>query len=255
MPNLNPKIIFLGTPEFAVPALQALVQGGFLPALVITQPDKPVGRNQQLTPPPVKEFALANNLTIAQPKNKKELEKIFANNDCDVCILAAFGMIIPDDCLAKPKFGFLNIHPSLLPEFRGSAPIQQAILDGHKTTGVSIIKLVKEVDAGPIYAQKEIPILAQDNAQTLGAKLAFVGAQLLVEILPDFLAQKIKPTLQSDNLATFTKIIERDDGRVDWQQTAGQIDRQFRAFFPWPGVFTHLAGKRLKIANLSVLEG
>ncbi|MFA5021960.1 MAG: methionyl-tRNA formyltransferase [Patescibacteria group bacterium] len=255
MPPIKPKIIFWGTPEFAVPVLQALIKNDFLPALVVTQPDKPVGRKQQLTPPPVKEFALANNIAVLQPQKKKDFAAVFADNDYDLCILAAYGLIIPDEYLNKPKFGFLNIHPSLLPQYRGSAPIQQAILNGDKVTGVSIIKLVQAVDAGPIFSQKEVPLLPTDNAQTLSLKLAQIGAELLVEILPDYLAGKISPASQSENLATYTEMIDRNDGRIDWQQTAEQIGRQFRAFYPWPGIFAQLDGKRLKIANLSVLGG
>jgi methionyl-tRNA formyltransferase len=255
MPHDKLRLIFLGTPEFAVPALRALIDNNFKPFLVVTQPDKPVGRRQTLTPPPVKILAQKFCIPVEQPKDKDELKKIF--NDCqvDICVLTAFGMIIADEILVQPKLGFLNIHPSLLPKYRGTSPIQQAILDGEQKTGVSIIKLVKEVDAGPIIGQAEVEIVRNDNAITLSEKLAQAGADLLLKSLPDYLAGKIEPVDQNNQLASLTKMIERHDGRIDWQKSAVQIDRQFRAFYPWPGTFTYLAGKRLKIVNLSVLEG
>lgn len=251
----QPKIIFLGTPEFALPTLEALIKNDLAPVLVVTQPDKKVGRKQNLAPPSIKEMALANNLAIVQPKNKKELAKIFSRQIFDVAILVAYGLIIPDEIINQPKFGFLNLHPSLLPKYRGPSPIQAALLNGDNETGVSIIKLVKAIDAGPIVAQKKVDIKPEDNAESLHDKLAKVGAELLIQILPDYLAGRIKPISQDEVKASYTKIIKRDDGQINWQKTASQIDGQFRAFYPWPGVFTHLDGKRLKIANLGVLEG
>lgn len=251
----KPKIVFLGTPEFALPTLEALIKNDLAPALVVTQPDKKVGRKQNLALPPIKEMALGNNLAIAQPNNKKELADIFSHQNFEVAILVAYGMIIPDEIINQPKFGFLNLHPSLLPKYRGPAPIQTVLLNGDNKTGVSIIKLVKAIDAGPIIAQKEIKIESTDNAQILHDKLARLGAELLVKVLADYLAGQIKPKLQDESQATFTKIIEREDGLIDWSKSAQQIACQFRAFYPWPGVFTHLAGKRLKIADLGVLEG
>ncbi|MFA6254549.1 MAG: methionyl-tRNA formyltransferase [Patescibacteria group bacterium] len=249
------KIVFLGTPEFAMPILQALIGNNYKLALVITQPDKPAGRKQELIPPPIKVLAQKNNLAIAQPNNKKELAAIFEQNKFDLAVLAAYGMIIPDEILTKPKFGFLNIHPSLLPKYRGSSPIQSAILTGDKKTGVSIIQLAKKIDAGPIVAQAETEIEPQDNVEILSQKLAELGGQLLIETIPGYLKGEVKLRPQNETEATFTKMIEREDGLINWQKTASQIERQFRAFYPWPGVFTHLAGKRLKIANLGVLEG
>ncbi len=253
--NNKPKIVFLGTPEFALPSLEALIKNDLAPALVVTQPDRKIGRKQNFVPPPVKEMALANSLKVIQPKNKKKLAEILSSQFFDVAILVAYGMIIPDEIINKPKYGFLNLHPSLLPKYRGSSPIQTSLLDGEEKTGISIIKLSKAVDAGPIVAQKEVKILPTDNAQTLHDKLAKAGAELLVKILADYFADKIKLSIQDESKATFTKIINREDGQINWQNNAQQIFCQFRAFFPWPGVFTYLAGKRLKIVNLSVIGG
>jgi len=251
----KPKIVFFGTPEFSLPILEALIKNNFAPVLVVTQPDKKAGRKQELVPPPVKKLALANDLPVVQPESKKELKNILEKYQPDICILVAYGMIISDDILAKPKFGFLNIHPSLLPKYRGPSPIQTVILNGEKETGVTIIELTASVDAGPIVAQQMIEIKSAATAESLHDSLSQIGAELLVKILPDYLNGKIKPKPQNESLAAYTKIIEREDGLINWQKTAQQIDCQFRAFYPWPGVFTHLAGKRLKIANLGVLGG
>lgn len=255
MLSSKPKIIFLGTPEFALPALEALIKNDLAPFLVITQPDKPIGRKQNLSPSPIKELALANNLEIAQPRNKKELKEVFSQNKADICILVAYGMIIPDEIINQPEFGFLNLHPSLLPKYRGSSPIQTALLNGDKETGISIIKLTDQVDAGPVFAQKELAVEDNDNAEILHDKLANLGAELLVKILPKYLAGEAELAPQDESRVTYTEMIDREDGAINWSKTALEIKRQFQAFYPWPGIFSHLDGKRLKIANLGVLEG
>lgn len=255
MKKNKPKIIFLGTPEFAVPALLKLINSNFLPDLVITQPDRPAGRKQELNVSPIKLIAQKFKIKVLQPENKKELEEILIEEKPDICILVAYGMIITQRAIDIPKFGFLNLHPSLLPAYRGSSPIQTAILNGDKQTGVTIIKLSSKVDAGPIVAQKEVPIEKSDNAEVLHNKLAEAGADLLIDILPKYLASEIKVVEQNDSQATFTKILKREDGQIKWQDSAQQIEQKFKAFSPWPGVFTIFNGRRLKIANLSVLEG
>jgi len=251
----KPQIIFLGTPEFAIPALEKLLQNNFTPTLVITQPDKPIGRHQQLAMPPVKELALANNLEVAQPRDKKELKEVFQKYKPDICILVAYGMIIPNSIINQPKYGFLNLHPSLLPKYRGPSPMQTAILNGDKKTGVSIIKLNNEVDAGDIVFQKEYKLNQTETADILHDDLAKMGAEMIVEILPDYLENNIEVQRQNHELATFTNIIKRSDGRIDWLKSAIQIERQFRAFFPWPGIFSQIDKKRFKIVNLGLLKG
>ncbi len=251
----KPKIIFLGTPEFAVPSFQALIKNNLTPILVVTQPDKPVGRKQELVFSPVKQIALENKIPVFQPAAKADLQNVFLKYKPDICVLVAFGLIIPKKYLNQPRCGFLNIHPSLLPKYRGSSPIQTAVLNGDQVTGVTIIQLTPALDAGPIVAQEIINISPVDNAETLHDKLSQVGADLLIKTLPNYLAGQIKPKSQDDSQATYTKIINRQDGQINWQEKALEIDRQFRAFHPWPGVFSHLDRKRLKIVNLSVLEG
>lgn len=250
----KPELIFLGTPDFALPALKRLMASDFKPSLVITQPDQPVGRRQELTPPPVKVLANQNKIKVLQPATKKELADIFRKNFCDVAIVVAYGMILPASVLATPKHGFLNIHPSLLPKYRGSSPIQSALLNGEKETGVTVMKLTEKMDAGPILVSQGFKITDQ-NASQLHDLLAELGAELLVKVLPDYLSNKIDLMPQDDSRATYTKIIKREDGLINWGKSAELIFNQFRAFNPWPGVFTYLAGKRLKISNLSVFSG
>jgi methionyl-tRNA formyltransferase len=251
----KPKIVFLGTPEFAVPVLSALIASGLAPELVITQPDRPAGRKQKLVPPPVKIVAEKHGLKILQPENKSALTEIFNDLEVDICILVAFGMIIPASILDKPRCGFINLHPSLLPQYRGSSPIQMTILNGDLLTGVSLIKLNAGVDAGPIIVQKQVSISPAETAGSLHDRLAKIGAELVIQILPEYLSGGIVPVAQDESRATYTSMIRRENGLVDWNRAANEIDRQFRAFYPWPGIFTHLDGKRLIIAKLSVMEG
>ena len=255
MLDLKPKIIFLGTPHFASPFLQALVKNQMKPVLVITQPDEPVGRKKELTPPPVKVVAEKLGITVSQPKDKREIIEELKKHQPDICVLVAYGQIISPEALLIPKFGFVNVHPSLLPKYRGASPIQTAILNGDNQTGISIIQLTRKVDAGPIVAQEAIDIKPTDTAETLHNSLSQLGAKLLIKILPDYLAGNMRPKPQDESKATYTKLFSRQDGLINWQETASQIEAQFRAFHPWPGVFAYWGQKRLKIVNLSVLEG
>ena len=255
MPSQNLKIIFLGTPDFAIPILQALVNNKLKPVLVITQPDEPQGRKKQLTPPPVKVFAQENDLEVAQPKTKKELAEILKQHQPDICVLVAYGEIISQESLDIPKRGFINVHPSLLPKYRGSSPIQTAILNQDDVTGVTIMKMDAKMDHGPILAQQQIEISLNDNNQILHEKLADAGSKLLLDTLPKYIAGEIKPQAQNADQATFTNIIKRSDGQIDWQKSAKQIQAQFRAFYPWPGIFTTFNNKRLKITKMSLLKG
>jgi len=255
MPDKKITTVFLGTPEFSIPVLHALVNSAYRPDVVLTQPDKPAGRKMALTPPPVKQFAKEYDLTVKQPENKKELTELIKKIKPDICILVAFGMIIPNELLTLPKYGWINIHPSLLPKYRGSSPIPTAIISGDNETGVSIIKLINKVDAGDILAQQHLEIAANDNTETLGVKLSDLAGRMLIDILPQYLDDKLKMSVQNDEQATYTAIIDRGNGLIDWHQSAIEIYRKFRGFYPWPGIFTYLGGKRLKIANLSVLEG
>lgn len=234
------KIIFFGTPDFAVPALEALVGAGFSVAAVVTNPDEPAGRKQILTPPPVKIAAEKHGIPVLQPE---KLEPQFFQKDApeaDLFAVAAYGKIIPKSILEIPKRGAINIHPSLLPRWRGASPIQYTILSGDEKAGVTVMLIDELMDHGPILAQQELANYKPQytNYKTLHDESAKLGARLLAETLPKFLSGEIKPVPQEDAKATFSKILKKDDGRADWKKPAGEIARMVRALTPWPGVWT-----------------
>lgn len=235
----NNKIIFFGTPKFALPTLSALHQKGFNIVLVVTKPDKPAGRNLKLTPTPVK--IMAEKLSYPVCDSIKDLYLETESLKPDLGIVVAYGKIIPQKILDSFPLGCINIHPSLLPKYRGTSPIQTAILNGDQETGVTIMKLDKEMDHGDIISQSQIPISKTDDSKVLHNKLATKGAELLIKVLPDYLLGKLKPTPQNHNQATFTKMITKEAGQIDWNKDAEEIERQIRAYYPWPGSFTSLA--------------
>jgi len=265
------KIIFIGTPEFGAIILEELIKGGYPPVLVISSPDKPVGRKQILTPPPVKVVARKYGIPVEQPERiesrvprqrseaKEDSKAVLAhlkfkikNLKPDLGILAAYGQIIPKDILDIPKFGFLNVHPSLLPKYRGPSPIQFTILNGEKKSGVTIILMNEKIDHGPIISQKSLEIKEQETAETLHDKLAQLGAYLLLETIPKWVKGLIKPKEQDDAQATFTKILFREDGKIDWKKPVELLEREIRAFYPWPGsyIIWENKGKLIKIKIL-----
>lgn len=237
--NMNKiKIIFFGTPEFAVPALQKLIENKSFEVLaIVCAPDKPLGRKQILTPPPIKVLAQKNKIPIFQPEKIENFKSQISNCEPDLIIVCAFGQFIPKNILDLPKYGCLNIHPSLLPKYRGPSPIQSAILNREEKTGVSIILLDDKMDHGPVIANFKLQI-SNYNYEELSKKLADLGAQLLIETIPQWINEKIKPVPQNDAEATFTKIIKKEDGKIDWQKSAREIENQLQAFYPWPGSFT-----------------
>lgn len=251
----NANIVFLGTPEFALPALKQLIENDLRPELVITQPDRPVGRGYQLAFPPVKQLALDNNLAIEQPKTRSELSNIFSSHQFDIAVLVAYGMIIPSAILAAPRCGFLNLHPSLLPKYRGSSPIQASLLNGDRITGITIMRLSDKMDAGPIISQQIVDVLPGENAHSLSRRLAEIGAMAMIDSVKACLANNVAEVTQDEAQATYTTKVSRSDGRVDWTRSARDIERQFSAFTPWPGLYTFLDGKRLKIEKIGVIEG
>ncbi|HRY52786.1 MAG TPA: methionyl-tRNA formyltransferase [Candidatus Portnoybacteria bacterium] len=233
------KIIFLGTPEFALPILEKLINSEYKPAAVFCAPDKPVGRQQTLTPPPVKVLAQKYGLLVYQPANKKELTEQIAELKPGLILSAAYGIIVPQEVLDAPKFSCLNIHPSLLPKYRGASPIQTAILNGDTESGTTIFKMDAKMDTGTIIAKETFPLSSQKlTTPELSKKLAELSAGLLLNILPDWLAGKIKPEVQNEALASYSRIIAKEDGQINWQKTAKEIEQQIRAFFPWPGSFS-----------------
>jgi methionyl-tRNA formyltransferase len=246
------KIIFIGTPEYGAIVLEGLIKGGYRPVLAVTVPDKPKGRKQILTPPVVKVVAKKHNIPVEQPEIIKNLKLKIKNLKPDLGILAAYGQIIPKDILDIPKFGFLNIHPSLLPKYRGPSPIQFTILNGEKKSGVTIILMDEKIDHGPIISQKSLEIKEQETAETLHNKLAQLGAYLLLETVPKLVKGLIKPKEQDDAQATFTKILFKEDGKIDWKKPVELLEREIRAFYPWPGsyIIWENKGKLIKIKIL-----
>jgi len=250
------RIVFMGTPQFAVPSLEALVSGSYQVVAVYTQPDKVAGRGQQVALSPIKQLAIAQGLQIVQPESLKVAGAVerLASFAPELIVVAAFGRILPPEVLALPKFGCLNIHPSLLPLYRGSSPIATAILQGDEVTGVTIMLLDAGMDTGPILSRREMSISADDTTGSLTLKLAQAGAQLLMETLPLWLEGRIKPRPQEESQASYTKAIAKGDGEMDWQLSALKLWRRVRAFDPWPGCYTWWRGKRLKLGAVIPLD-
>jgi methionyl-tRNA formyltransferase len=246
------KIIFIGTPKFASIILEKLINGGYKPVLAITSPDKPAGRKQVLTPSKVKITAQEQNICIEQPEKISSIKNKISSIKPDLIILAAYGQIIPKDILNIPKFGAINIHPSLLPKYRGASPIQSAILNKDKETGITIYFMDEKMDHGPIISSIRHNISNDIFYEKLCHELADAGADLLLKTLPKIESGKIKPKLQDDSKATYTKIIKKDDGRINWSQSAQATERKIRAYNPWPGCFTFWKknGKMLRIKIL-----
>src|SRR3989344_3463430 len=216
-----PKIIFFGTSEFAVPILKSLINFGYQIEAVVTQPEKPVGRAKVIMPSPIKKVALENNILVLEPHNLKNDEIFFHNFhklSPDICIIASYGKIIPARYLEMPTYGFINIHPSLLPKYRGPSPIQTAILSGVEKTGVTIMKMDEQVDHGEIVSCIMYHVSKDKNYKEIAVDLAKLGAELLIDTLPKYMAGEIKPQEQNHAEATFTKMLMRENGRIDWNK-------------------------------------
>jgi methionyl-tRNA formyltransferase len=250
------RVVFMGTPDFAVPALTALADTHQVVG-VVTQPDRRSGRGRQVNLSPVKHDALARDLPLFQPQSLRTPEAIaqLTSWKPDVIAVAAFGQILRQDVLDLPPHGCLNIHASLLPRWRGAAPVPAAILAGDKVTGVTIMRIDAGMDTGPILAQRQEPVLPDDSRVTLEKRLAQLGADLLVETLPAYLAGDLRPQPQPENGVTFAGQLRKEDGLIDWARPAVELDRRIRAFNPWPGAFTTLHGQRLKVLRATPLPG
>lgn len=242
------RLVFMGTPEFAVPILEALI-GSYRIVAVVTQPDQPTGRGRKMEAPPVKKTALAHGLPVLQPLSLRRPEVIAELRELapEVMVVAAFGQILPPEVLAIPPHGCLNVHASLLPRYRGAAPIAAAILAGEEQTGVTLMLMDEGLDTGPILAQAGCPIEPQDTTGSLSVRLAHLGADLLVETLPRWLDGQIVPRPQEDSLASYCRIITKKDGLIDWSLPATALWLRVRAYHPWPGTYTYWQGKLLKI--------
>lgn len=241
------KIVFFGSDEFSLPIYHALRDSGLNVISVITETAKPSGRGQILKQPPIAELAQKHQIAVFQPETKDDITHIVKQLQPDLIVLASYGKILPLETLEIPPYGCLNVHPSLLPKYRGATPLQSAILAGDKTTGVTLMKMSPSVDAGELVAQVEVPITLDETTTSLKQKTAEIGAKLLVKVLPPFVLGIAPTHIQDEQAVTRTKKLSKEDGEINWDQNCLLIDRQIRALNPWPGTYTWLSGKRLKI--------
>lgn len=250
------KVVFMGTPAFSVPILDGLVEAGYDVLVVVTQPDRPVGRKKILTAPPVKEAAVTHGLPVYQPEKiggSMELDAIIAL-EADVIITAAFGQFLPEKLIQSPKFGAVNVHASLLPKYRGGAPVHYSIMKGDNETGVTIMEMVKKMDAGDILSQGAIPILPTDDVGSMFDKLSLLGRDLLLETLPRLIKGEITPLKQDESRVTYSPNITREEEKIDFNKTAEEIDWQVRGMRPWPVAYTIYHDTRWKLWDVSVVR-
>lgn len=250
------KVVFMGTPQFAVPILEGLVDNGYDVLAVVTQPDRKVGRKKVLTPTPVKEAALAHQLPVIQPEKisgSQEMDDIMAMQP-DIIITAAFGQFLPQALLDCPKHGCLNVHASLLPKYRGGAPIHYAVMNGDEVAGVTIMEMVKKMDAGDMVAQADIPITATDDTGTMFEKLSILGRDLLLDTLPAYLANTITPVPQNEAEVTYAPNITREQERLTFRMTAQQLDCAIRGMRPFPIAHVLFNGQRMKLWQAQPLD-
>lgn len=250
------KVIFMGTPDFALPALQALPTGGCLVAAVVTRSDKPGGRGKKLRPSPVKTYALQEGLTVLQPENLYEPEFVRRLEEIkpDAVVVAAYGRLLPPWLLALPRFGCLNVHASLLPKYRGAAPIHRAVLNGEKETGVTIMQMDAGLDTGDIILQERTPIGADDTAGNVHDRLAELGGKLLIDALALVAAGRAKPIKQDDAQSSYARPLTGADEIIDWTSDALAIKNQVRGLHPWPVARTTVGGKLLKIWRVDIQD-
>ena len=258
----------MGTPELAATCLRALQScAGFEVVAVVTQPDRPKGRDLRVTASPVKVLALQSQVPVLQPARARDdsfIQELKAFRP-DVIVVAAYGQILPQTILDTPPFGCVNVHTSLLPKYRGAAPIQRVLLNGDSETGITLIKMDAQMDTGPIIAQEVLPILSDDNAATLHDRLAQLGGASLLRFLPDYLKGSLPLHSQNSELATYAPKIKKEEGLIDWRRSASEISNQFRGLYPWPGLFTYFtlgkselsqsSRKMLKVWRIAPSEG
>lgn len=250
------RLVFMGSPDFAVPALTALAAHYPLVG-VVTQPDRPSGRGMTLTPPPVKVAALELGLPVIQPEKLRQPEafQLLQAWQPDLIVVAAFGQILRSNVLDLPKYGCLNLHASLLPRYRGAAPIQAAILAGDAETGITIMKMDVGLDTGPMLSQRSIPIEKDETGGSLFQKLSLIGGELLLEILPDYISGKLTPVPQPAEGVTQVGMLKKEDGLLDFTRPAVELERRIRAFSPWPGTYFLWNNSPLKIHKAHVIQG
>jgi methionyl-tRNA formyltransferase len=248
------KIVFFGTPRFAVPTLQHLLDSSHAVAGVVTQPDRPRGRGQKVTFVPVKALAVEHHIPVMQPDRLKppQVAEALAAWHVDVGVVAAYGRIIPEHLLTIPRLGMINVHASLLPAYRGAAPVHRAVMNGDTQTGVTIMRVIKELDAGPMLAKATRPIGPDETSDVVEEALAELGAKLLIDVLDRMAAGTAREEPQDDSRATYAPRLTKEEGLIDWSQRAVQIHNRVRGLYPWPHAYTYLDGKRLIIRRTRV---
>jgi len=249
-PPTKMNLVFAGTPRFAAPTLEKLVEAGFDVRLVVTQPDRPRGRGMELTPSPVKESAIKLGIPVSQPdkiKHNAEFQAELTALQPEAIIVVGYGRIIPLWMIDLPKLGNLNVHASLLPKYRGAAPVQWAIAQGETVTGVTTMRIDAGLDTGPILLQRELAITAHDTAETIAPRLAALGAELMIETLRGLQAGTVRPRSQDHEQATLAPMLKKEDGQIEFRRSATEIWNRLRGFQPWPGAFTSFRGKNLQV--------
>jgi methionyl-tRNA formyltransferase len=254
MPQTSLKIIFAGTPEFVIPTLDALSQSPHQLISILTQPDKPAGRGQKLSASPAKQWALQHQIPVMQPASLRDeaIQQTLRDLQPDVMIVAAYGLLLPEAVLSIPRFGCINIHPSILPRWRGASPIQSAILNGDTQTGVTIMQMEKGMDSGPMLHKVFTLIESKDTAKTLHDRLAILSANALIDTLKNI--DHLKPEPQNAEQVTFAHKILKDHGHINWHQAATVIDCAIRAFNPWPIAYAHTNNTVIRIFQASILD-
>lgn len=251
------RIVFMGTPDFAVPSLQLLISGGYEVVAVVTQPDRPKGRKKTLTPPPVKEAALSFGIPVLQPERMRNPEAVaeLAEYKPDLIVTAAYGQILPKAVLELPRLGCINVHGSLLPKYRGGAPIQRSIMNGEPETGVTIMYMAEGLDTGDMISRVALPILDEDTSGSMFEKLSLAGAKLLGETLPSIIEGTVQAVPQREEEATYAPNLSREDERIDWSKPARALFNQVRGLSPMAGAFTYLNGEVFKVRVCEPIEG
>ena len=250
------RIVFMGTPDFAVETLEKIIENGYDVVAVVTQPDKPKGRDKKLSPPPVKECALKHNLTVLQPQRARDeafVQELKRYNP-DAIVVVPFGQILPESILHMTKYGCINVHASLLPQYRGASPIQWAVIDGCKKTGVTTMLMDEGIDTGDILMIREYELAKKETGGSLFDKLSLLGAELLIETLKGIEADSIKPIKQDDEKSSYVKMLTKAMGHIDFTKNANEIERLIRGLNPWPSAFTYMNKKMLKIWDADVSE-
>lgn len=250
------KVVFMGTPDFAAPALESIIKAGHEVILTVTQPDRPKGRSKELMPCPVKEMALKYNIPVFQPEKIKQPDAVteLSKYKADIFVVAAFGQILSQEILDMPRLGCVNIHASLLPKYRGAAPIQWAVIDGEKETGVTIMKMEAGLDTGDILIQEKLLLDKKETGASLFDRLSELGSSLIVKALPMIEKGELVPVKQDEALSTYAKMLTKETGAVDFSKDATVIERLVRGLNSWPSAYTHLNGKTLKIWDSEVVS-